>query len=725
MLKLGLAVGLALPALAMAEQAVRLDRIEVVAPSRVEESLAEVPASVSVIERDAIFESLGFDLRSLLRYEPGVSVEGNPARFGLGNVAIRGLEGNRVQMTLDGIRLPESYRVGSFSNASRNALGLGLVRRVELVRGPASAVHGSDALAGVLAFTTVEPSDYLRGGMRFGGETFAAFAEADEGAGGGAVIAGASGNVRWLAGFERRDGHEAANRGEVGGTGASRTQPNPQDTSAESQLAKGSVLLPGGWTVGATLDRFARSVRTDVLSLNPQSSRTVSLTGDDRAVRTRASAEAQGFDVGPFGRLKLTAYVQRAETTQDTDEIRANTTAVCLSAPGTISCEREARFRFVQRESGVIAIGESRRGPHHVVSGAEFSRIDADERREGRQTNLSTGAVTNVVGGETLPTRDFPATRTDRLGVFVQDRIGTTALSWIPGLRYDRFRIGPSADELFRVNRPVVGLHEDAWSPRLGLVWRVSDRWTVTGQIATGFRAPPAADLNIGLSNLPAGYAVVANPDLRPETSRGAEAGIRFSSIALDASANLFHTRYNDLIVSRAALACPADPHCVPGATGTFQSQNISSARIHGFEARARWRIAPEWSMNAAYANLRGDDLGKGAPLNSVDPPRLVAGLEWQRADLRLAVHATRTSKVTRVDPSSGVRFVPPAWTTLDVTARWRIRSAIALDAGVFNALDRKYWLWSEVRGLTNITSGFDRYTQPGRNFGLALRATF
>ena len=74
------------------------------------------------------------DLRGLLRYEPGVSIENGATRFGLGNIAIRGLDGNRVQMTVDGIRLPETYRVGLYANASRNALGLGLLKQVEIVR---------------------------------------------------------------------------------------------------------------------------------------------------------------------------------------------------------------------------------------------------------------------------------------------------------------------------------------------------------------------------------------------------------------------------------------------------------------------------------------------------------------------------------------------------------------------------------------------------------------
>lgn len=714
---------------------VPVDRIQVVSSaSRVEEDIDATPATLSVIERRDIFRSAAHDLRDLVRYEPGVTVENNAARFGLGNVSIRGLDGNRVQMTLDGIRLPESYRVGSFSNASRNALGLGLLKQVEILRGPASAIHGSDALAGVLAFTTVDPSAYLRDGRTGPGEAFVGYAEADDSLGRGAVAAAAAGSTQWLFGFERQDGAETDNMGTVGGTGASRTQPNPQNTRSESQLIKGVIPVGAAWRWVLTADRFARQVHTDVLSLNPQSNKTVSLSGDDRATRTRGSVDAIFTGTGAVDRFKLTAYVQESITQQDTDEVRANTTAVCLTAPGNVTCEREVRFRYDQREAGVVAIGESspRWGglEHALVYGADASRLKTDERRDGRQTNLNTGHVSNVVGGEALPTRDFPLTDTDRFGVFAQDRFTAldTRLTWIPGLRYDYYRLRPEVDELFRAGnplRPVVGLTDAAWSPKLGLLFRASDPWTLTAQLSTGFRGPPAADLNIGLTSLPAGYTVIPNPDLKPERSRGAEIGARHRGRTLDATATAYYTRYDDLIVSRAALPCPGDPRCVPGATGTFQSQNVADARIYGLEARAEWRFAEKWSVRGALSAPRGDDLQKDQPLNSVDPPRIVAGLAYESGAWGAALHLTHAWEPTRIDATSGVRFVPPAWTTVDLTAHWSPAKGVEISAGIFNLTDEKYWLWADVRGLTSVTTGFDRYTQPGRNFGVNLRAGF
>ena len=710
------------------------ERILIVAASRVEEPLEATPSPVSVIERREIQENVATDLRSLLRYEPGVSIDSSPARFGLGNINIRGLDGNRVMTTIDGIRLPEGYRVGSFSNASRNLFGLGLLDHVEIVRGPTSAVHGSDALAGVFAVSTVSPDAYLREGRTTGGEVFAHYAQADESFGGGAVGAARLGATQLLVGLETANGHEVMNKADVGGTGAARTQPNPQDTHTESQLIKWVVPAGTRWSWTVTGERYARDVTTDVLSLNPQSARTTSLGADDRARRDRGSVEGVAHDVGPWSTLRLMAYAQRSETAQDTDEVRANTTAACLSAAGRVRCEREARFRLEQREVGLSAIGETRVAgfglEHAIATGAEAARVRYEETRDGRQTNLDTGAVTSVVGGEKLPTRDFPVTDADRFGAFVQDRIETHAgkLEWIPALRYDAYRLTPEIDELFLAangSRPVASQRESAWSPRFGMLWHAGPQWTLTGQLATGYRAPSASDLNIGLSNLPAGYAVVPNPELRPERSVGLELGARYAGPSIHAWATVFDTRYEDLILSRAPLACPGDPACIPGATGTFQSQNVSSAGIYGLEAQLEWRFAPQWLAHAAYAHLHGKDRSKDVPLNSIDPPKLVAGVAWRPAWGGLGAHVTYVREPERVDTSTGIKFVPPGWTTLDLDAHWQLAPNIRIDAGLFNATDRKYWLWSDVRGLTNVNSGFDRYTQPGRNVSVGLRVVF
>jgi len=68
-----------------------------------------------------------------------------------------------------------------------------------------------------------------------------------------------------------------------------------------------------------------------------------------------------------------------------------------------------------------------------------------------------------------------------------------------------------------------------------------------------------------------------------------------------------------------------------------------------------------------------------------------------------------------------------PSATTLDLTGQWRIRKDVRLTAGIVNLTDRKYWLWSDVQGLTtaNAATQADAYTQPGRHVNVSLVADF
>ena len=143
--------------------AAEFDRV-VVTATRTERAIVDVPNTVDTIERERMDELLVRDLKDLFRYEPGITVTDSVGRFGLGDIRIRGLGGNRVRIQTDGIPVSDAFSIGSFSNANRNFVDFDTLERVEVVRGPTSSLYGSDALGGVVSFITRDPADYLDAG---------------------------------------------------------------------------------------------------------------------------------------------------------------------------------------------------------------------------------------------------------------------------------------------------------------------------------------------------------------------------------------------------------------------------------------------------------------------------------------------------------------------------------------------------------------------------------
>jgi hypothetical protein len=124
-------------------------------------SIRDVAANVTVMSREDINASLSASLSDVFRYTPGVDYESAGSRFGDEGINIRGIGGNRVAILLDGVPLSDQFDVGSFSNATRDFIDAGLIERIEVLHGPASALYGSSAIGGVVAVRTPDPVDII------------------------------------------------------------------------------------------------------------------------------------------------------------------------------------------------------------------------------------------------------------------------------------------------------------------------------------------------------------------------------------------------------------------------------------------------------------------------------------------------------------------------------------------------------------------------------------
>jgi hemoglobin/transferrin/lactoferrin receptor protein len=309
--------------------------------------------------------------------------------------------------------------------------------------------------------------------------------------------------------------------------------------------------------------------------------------GDDRTWRGRLTAEyireaPLGFADRLEARVYWTQLFRREETTQERSS----------SAVPVANRLRYSDFRFDQRIlGGEVQLGSSvtlSGVRHRLTYGATLEHVSTTRPRDRFERNLTTGTTSTTVAGETYPNKNFPDTETLQFGAYVQDEFAVGRLLVTPAVRFDYYRLRPQPDAAFQASAQggaasqVRGLDAVAVSPKLGAVYPLDDRFSVYGQYAHGFRAPPYDTANFGFTNRVFGYQILPATDLKPETSDGIEAGLRArfadgSNFQLAA----FHNWYSNFIATRVIGNA--------GGLTQFQYGNLSSVTIYGAEARGVW----------------------------------------------------------------------------------------------------------------------------------------
>ena len=715
-------------ALAADEAATENDEQIVVTATRIPLQIADAPATVTVIDDEQIADELATDIKDLVRYEPGVSVRRAPARFGaaLGatgrarneDFIIRGIGGNRVLIQVDGIRSPQGFSFGAQDAGRGGYTDVSLVKSVEILRGPASALYGSDGLAGAISFTTSDPVDLVEAGSRFGGFVRASYSSADEEFTETAALAGIFGDVSAMLSYTRRDFQELENRGEIGGLGSTRTLPNPQDGNSNAVLGK-LVWDTGAHRVRLTGEYLETEVATDILSgqgpaflFGPFPSWIVDdLTALDTTERGRVSLDWTYAGEGVIDYAHAAAYYQDGQDVQFTDEDRSPVGA-------TPRPDRERLNTFENEVYGASAEARSVFGGDAFRTTLAFGGDISWTRQEGLRDG------TEPPFGEVFPTRAFPATDFMLGGLFLASEFTffDGALTVFPALRYDFYDLDPTDDPLLP-DFAGSAQSDDRLSPKLGVTVKLADDVLLYANYAQGFRAPTPYQVNNFFENLAYGYTSLPNPDLGPETSESWEAGIKFSTEAVSLQIAAFTADYDDFISQQVVGGSftPMDP-------AQYQFVNYDAVAIDGVEAKANFRMGNGFYSRFAIAYADGDILSPGqapAPLDTIDPLNLVLGIGYRQPQGRFGGELIATHHARKPLDETDGGYRPDAFTILDATAFFALTDAFKLRAGIFNIFDEKYAYWQDVRGLSATSTTTDAYTRPGRNASVSLSFQF
>lgn len=720
----------------------------------------DVPGTVSVIDRQQMDRHLVLNIRDLVNYEPGVSAIGTAGRWGLDSFSIRGLDGNRVSIQTDGVTAANSFGFSTTGmRAGRDYVDLDTIKSVEIVRGPASALDSSDALGGTVRYVTKDPADYLRDGNNYV-SLKEQYSSADRGLSSSLTLAGGDRSNGIVIVATHRKSHELDNQGDIRSTDYTRTRPDPMDAHTDSVLAKYVHTAASGREDRLTADIFNSKVNTKVYSaLNPKASPTRLLDdrAEDTSKRMRVSFEQRynKIDSALVDRLEWNVYWQKTETQSDTRTLASVPMRGKTYDRTYVSSLNERLFggKLTLRKDAAIGAAE-----HHFAYGIEASRTTPTGQLGGMGTDLTTGISSSKTPymPENYPLSFFPKNNTDRYALFVQDEIGLLGdrLKIVPGLRFDRYSFKPNMGDRYFANSFVQsGLSEvthHRFSPKLGIDYAVSDSVNVYANYAQGFRPPLYSELAVAWGT-PRLYGIVPNPQLKPETSKGLELGVRGRGDFGYYSASVYYNRYRDFIFGGYTLPTNQWPQWArdQNLLIVMQAVNFPKATVKGIEASGGLELGAlneslrGWRLEGSLSTERGDKTvyGSGAstPLNSVDPGTAVLGIAYDTATWGAELVGKGVRRKNRLDAPS--LFRAPGYGTLDMYAHWKPLAMLELSAGVSNITDRRYWDWGGLHGgvLANVGSmngggiddtqsrsaQIDRLSMPGRSFNLSARFTF
>lgn len=694
--------------------------------TRTERPLMKTPASVSVIDLDAFKRNGLSNAGDVVRYQSGIS---NPFDFsgadslvpyrggGFSNYRIRGVEGNRVLLSIDGIRQPAQVK-GAGGNG-RDYFDPGIFQRVEILKGSGSTLYGSDAMGGVLTFQTRSIEDELIEAERpWLLNTRLEYKDVNEGF--GSVINAGARSGPWYISFNNAARFKSEIKNDKGKEDA-----NPQDTKNNHLLTKVSYIPQDSSKLSFTAENFRRKQQTNLNTIKGQVVLPLGIINDTFLAQNVSNDERSRFSLAYeeeqssrlWCSLETKLYYQSA-TTQSVTDTKVNyvipngTTILSRDRTDDILFERDI-FGFMAEANRII---ETKKTLNTLSYGVEISKETAKN---------DFIRIDRALGG--MPPNDRPAydqAKLHRLDFFLQNI--TEWRKWLlqVGIRASDYKLSPenSPEFLNQDNAPLASPDYDnlALSPSLSVQYEINPETIIWGRYAQGLRNPGVEDY-VGFFNHSvsgASFIQIPNPDLKEESSYSYDLGLKFASQNTEIEATAYYTIYKNFIEMN-EVGEEDD-------TVIQQSVNMGNVNIYGFDFRLNYQLQGlaedlkgfSTGLQCSYAkgyNQTADD-----NVNTIDPFDAIFHFGYDSPDSQKP-WGTRLFASYRAEKTDTTRnypfFIPPSSFVLDLTGYWIISDRVRIDAGIRNLTDERYWIWSSSNSADHVSiAPQEQYAQPGIN---------
>ena len=622
----------------------------VVTGRRVETRLSETPQKIEVIDARDIERSVAADITDVLKKNSGVEVVQYSGV--LSGIGIRGFRPETSGINKRSLLLVDG-RPSGVTNLS--TLLLDNVERIEVLKGPASAVYGASAMGGVVNVITRQSRGPIAGSGRV---AFGSFNASELGGKAGGNLSprldfDVTGSL-----FDQRDDLRMGN-------GVKRPATSYKTYDGSARLG---ADLANSWRVDGRVNGYrGRDINTpgDVFS---------GVASQGRKNLEHASGDARLS--GQVAQHLLSSTVYRAVEENHTFNVTTSNPLDIGFLP-YLTFENALSWTGAQVKD---SWGWSR--ANNLLLGLDYEHVTAESKSYAR-----TGA----------PQAPFSAdSRKNTVGLYAENtlnvRQGRTVVSF--GGRVDRIEV-ETVDTPLKTNFRPSKTAFTLFSPSVGVKQEIVAGLRAHATAGRAFVPADAGALTGFTTNIVGGREQInqGNPDLKPERSVSFDAGLEVSTASTHVDVTYFQTAVKDRVVSNVLFSNPPPPAPI-----VLTAVNTLASHIYGMDVDLAHRLCPAVSVfsNITHYFSRKEQLpttGERNILNvATNTVRLGVDLDWRRLSSRISARYVegRQDQDFNVAGSPVVDY--PNFAVVDLMATYRVHAHHAILLTVNNLSDTFYY---------------------------------
>ncbi|WP_189378589.1 TonB-dependent hemoglobin/transferrin/lactoferrin family receptor [Thalassotalea profundi] len=711
---------MALPSVSQANEnfdvAVNSDlEVIVISGSKTEKPLKDVAGSISVITQEDLDKQVTTDMSQLFKYDPSIQVSGNTGDAQ--NFIVRGMGGDRILMIKDGMRMNEGYGADGLNDiVGRGFIDTDILKQVEVAKGAASSLYGSDALGGIVVFTTKSASDYLDQDENFAGKIKLGYTEQGKQSNLSSTIAFKTGTLEHLLNVSKRDGEETQN--------FDNTKPE-LDIDSTSYFYNAKYNLNKNDFISFTADVWEQDVKGDTTYGLLDYFRTLAgyniIEEKNTSTKENKSFQLRYHSESPtafYDQLNISIY--QNETTQEDVEYGQLDINANFGFPVIEIRDMWKTAVYHQETQGFLSNASLKINDTHTLGYG----LDIENSESTRNEVKLYSVEGTPKAGYPQTTDKFPKTEVARAGIFINDEISllNNRLIITPGARFDTYEMDAN-NALKADGEAYANFDEDHVSFNLGALYKISDTVAIFAQYGEGFKVPAYDLAYIDHDNSIYGYKVVPSDNLSPEESDSYELGLKGHIDNLFFNAAVYYNEYDKFLSTELIdIETSINPYSGQEAQVlVYQYQNIDSVTTKGIEASVRYHLNDTVSLfaNAAYQDGKNDETDEY--ITSIMPLSGVSGVTYEGEKLSAELILNWAKRMDKVNENN---VEVAGYGTLDLLTSYAFNDDVKINVSVSNLTDKRYIRYINGAGHVD-SSTLSNVTEAGRSISANVHYNF